>query len=259
MTEMSRLLDGMVCVVTGGSQGIGKALALGLAKAGAKLVVLGRREAPLEAVTEMIARDGGAAAWYSVDVTDADRVAEVFASIGEREGHIDVLINNAGTTIVKPTVDLEEGEWTSVVRTNVTGAFLCAKAAGKVMLRQGSGSIINVASMSAFVGQPNRAAYGSSKAAVVQLTRNLAVEWGPSGIRVNCLAPGYTHSPLLDDLLDRRIIDPGKIIGRTPLRRIADADDHVGPALFLASDMSRFVTGQTLLVDGGWVANGYFE
>jgi NAD(P)-dependent dehydrogenase (short-subunit alcohol dehydrogenase family) len=146
-----------------------------------------------------------------------------------------------------------------IIDINLTGVFICSQQAARIMHKAGHGSILNIASVSSFVGQPERAAYGASKTAVVGLTRSLAVEWGPAGVRVNAIAPGYIKTDMVADLISRGVLPSDSLVARTPLRRMGTTEDLIGGALYLLSDLSSFVTGQTLQLDGGWLANGYYK
>ncbi|HEX2986727.1 MAG TPA: SDR family oxidoreductase, partial [Chloroflexota bacterium] len=163
----------------------------------------------------------------------------------------------AGMPMVAPSEELELSAWQRTLDTNLTGCFLCAQAAGRVMLRQGSGSIINMASLTSYLGFPGRLAYSTTKSALLGLTRTLSSEWAPKGIRVNAIAPGWILTDLLQSVIDKGALDPQKLITRTPIGRIGTPEDVVGPAIFLASDESAFVTGQVLPVDGGWLSYAF--
>jgi NAD(P)-dependent dehydrogenase (short-subunit alcohol dehydrogenase family) len=196
---------------------------------------------------------------FAVDVADESSVEAAFGDLVDAWGAIDGLVNNAGITKVAPALDFDLSDWRRILETNVTGVFICARAAARHMLAAGRGSIVNIASLSSFIGQPERAAYVSSKTAVLGMTKSLAVEWGPLGVRVNAIAPGYIETDLVTDLLDRGVLQRDVVEGRTPLRRFGTPDDLVGAALFLLGDRSAFATGQALSIDGGWLANGYLR
>ena len=248
-------LDGEVAAVTGGSSGIGRAVALAFARVGAGIAIIDRDAVAGAEVAAEITEAGGKSAAYPLDVTDAPAVDRVFADIVERHGRIDVLVNSAGIAIRKPAVELPVEDWERVMAVNATGSFLCARAAARHMLETGEGgSIVNIASIMGFSGgiYPN-ASYQTSKGAVVNMTRALAVEWGHAGIRVNAVAPTYIRTPLTKPLFE----NPealAEIERRTPMGRIGEPEDVVGAVLYLASRASALVTGHTLAVDGGFLA-----
>jgi len=250
-------LQGKVAIVTGSSRGIGKAIALGYAREGAMVVLTGRDQSTLETVAEEVVQVGTKALPVRVDVTQPEDVEEMVERTLAVFGRVDILVNNAGIPLVAPSEGLDLNEWRKVIDTNLTGVFLCSQAVARPMLRQGSGCIINIGSLTSFVGFPKRLAYASTKTAVLGVTRVLAVEWARQGIRVNAIAPGWIRTDLMQSLIARGVLDPDKLIARTPMGRLGEVDDIVGPAIFLASDEAAFITGQTLVVDGGWLAYGY--
>jgi NAD(P)-dependent dehydrogenase (short-subunit alcohol dehydrogenase family) len=253
---MSERLSGKVALITGAGRGIGLAIARSFALEGALLTLCGRDSSTIEREAASI---GGQPLVMSCDVRVPDQVEAVVAASVSRYGRLDVLVANAGVVSVTPTEDLSLEEWRRIVDTNLTGAFLCAQAAGRVMLRQGSGSIIFLASLTSTIALPSRTAYGASKSGVLGLARALAVEWGPRGLRVNALAPGFIRTDLQDDLVSRGIFPRDRVVARTPLRRIGAADDVAAAAVYVASDEASFMNGSTVTVDGGWLANGWIE
>lgn len=243
------LLKDQIAIVTGGGSGIGRAVALAFAAAGARVVVLDVQEAAVNQVADEIGISGQAVV---ADVRDAEAIEKAFAEVARRYGHIDVLFNNAGINRRHPTLEMTLDDWNAVVAVNMTGMFICARAAVRHMAT--GGRIVNTASVLGLSGgwYPN-IAYQATKGAVVNMTRSWAIEWAPLRIRVNAVAPGGVRTPFVAALTDQ----PGlvaKIEQRTPLGRLAEVDDITGPVLFLASPASAMVTGHILPVDGGMLA-----
>ncbi len=253
---MTRLLD-RVAIITGAGRGIGRGIALGYAREGADMVLVSRTKAELESLAEEIATLGRRAVVVIGDVRDPALATAAVDQAIERFSRLDILVNSAGIPMVGASTELPLESWQRAIDINLTGSFLFAQAAGKVMTAQGSGAIINIGSLTSFQGFPARAAYAASKGGVIQLTKVLAVEWAPFGVRVNAIAPGWIRTPLQDSLVEAGKLDRAPIISRTPARRVGEIADIVGPAIFLASDESAFVIGETLAVDGGWLAYGF--
>lgn len=250
-------LENRVAIVTGSSRGIGLAIARGYAREGAHVVLTSRDESSLAGPSEELSRLGVQVLPLKVDVTNPRDVGQMVARTEEVFGHIDILVNNAGMPMVGPSDQLDLESWQRTLDTNLTGSFLCAQAVGRVMLRQGKGAIINIASLTSFLGFPGRTAYSATKSAVLGLTRTLSSEWAPRGVRVNAIAPGWILTELLQGVIDRGALDPEKLTARTPIGRLGRPEDVAGPAIFLASDESAFVTGQVLAVDGGWLSYAF--
>jgi NAD(P)-dependent dehydrogenase (short-subunit alcohol dehydrogenase family) len=248
-------LDGRVAVITGAASGIGFASARALGLAGARIGVADIDAGGAERAVAALAKDGIAAEALVFDVADEAKVVAALADLGRRHGRLDILVNNAGLAARQPSEALDLAAWERVLRINLNGSFLCAREAGKLMLAQKRGSIVNIASIMGLVGgglYPNLA-YHTTKGALVNFTRALAVEWAGRGVRVNAVAPTFVRTPLTARLLS----DPqmqAAIEAMTPLGRLAEADEIADAVLYLASDAAAMVTGHTLPVDGGWVA-----
>lgn len=244
---------GKIVVVTGSSRGLGKEIALVFSRAGANVVLASRNLEQLNRVADEIRAEGGSALPLVVDVTDRDSVEDLVDRACEEFGRIDILINNAGVIYRAPAAELSEEQWDETVNINLKGTFLCSQAAGKKMIENRSGKIINIASDKAFVGFPGRAAYCASKGGIVMLTRALAVEWAPYNVQVNAVAPTYVETEMTRDVLS----DPEKyqeIIKTIPMNRVSKPDELFGAIMLLASNASSFITGHTLMVDGGLTA-----
>ena len=234
---------------TGAAQGIGYEVATALRESGATVVIVDREAEGAAAAAERLGVE------YAVlDVTNSVRVEEAFRLIAEKHGRLDVVVNNAGTVLNAPAEDETDEDWRRVMAVNLDGVFWCCRAAGRIMLPQGFGAIVNTASMSAkIVNTPQKqASYNTSKAGVVALTKCLAVEWADRGVRVNAIAPGYSATPLLKAVEDRNPVWYQKWIDATPLHRAAEPKEIAPAVVFLASDAASYVTGETLVIDGGY-------
>ncbi|HVM80872.1 MAG TPA: SDR family oxidoreductase [Stellaceae bacterium] len=247
-------LDGEVAAITGGGAGIGGGIAEAFARVGAAIAILDRNEKAAGAAAAAIRSAGGRAEVFVLDVADEAAVERVFAEIGKRMGRLDVLVNSAGTAVRKAATELTLAEWQMVQGVNVTGTFLCSRAAARLMLPRAKGSIVNLASIMGFSGgiYPN-VGYQTSKGAVVNMTRALAVEWAKQGIRVNAIAPTYVRTELTRPLLSQPEMR-ARVEAATPMGRVAEVPEMVGAALFLASRAASMVTGHILAVDGGFLA-----
>ena len=243
-------LEGRVAFVTGASRGIGRSIALALARAGAAVVCAARALDQVKSAAAEIESAGGRACALRLDVTQG---AQVTAAVKEAEkalGPIDILVNNAGIILEKKTVDVSDEEWDTLFATNLTSMFRCARAVAPGMIARGRGKIINIGSMYGRLGVPRYAAYSASKAAVDGLTRSLAAEWAKHGIQVNCLAPGYMNT----DIPRAAMADPEtreRFLSKVPARRLGEPAEAASLAVYLASPASDFMTGQTVYLDGG--------
>jgi gluconate 5-dehydrogenase len=246
-------LSGRLALLTGSSAGIGLALARGLAGAGAAVVLNGRRADKLADVATQLRAQGATVHTMPFDVGDAQAVAAAVARIEAEIGPIDILVNNAGMQKRAPLQDFEQADWQQLMRTNLDSVFIVGQAVARHMIPRGRGKIINICSVQSELGRPNIAPYTASKGAVKMLTKGMAIDWGPHGLQVNGLGPGYFKTELNQALVDNPEFSAW-LVGRTPSRRWGDVEDLVGAAVFLASDASRFVNGHILYVDGGVTA-----
>jgi NAD(P)-dependent dehydrogenase (short-subunit alcohol dehydrogenase family) len=250
-------LEGKVVLVTGAARGIGSALAVGLAQAGADVAVtdlpelLGQAEEPRGQIEAL----GRSSRTYPLDVRDLEGIGASVDRVVQDFGHLDILVNNAGIRRRKPALEVTEDDWDAVIDTNLKGVFFCSQAAARHMIEQGGGSIISIASQLAIVARENRAAYCASKGGVANLTRALALEWIGYGITVNAIGPGPTETP---GLLEAESLGPDEVqqdlAGHMPLGRRMRPEELVGAAVYLASPSARATTGHLLIVDGGWTA-----
>lgn len=246
-------LEGKVALVTGGGRGLGKAIALTLAQAGADVAIASRTQKELEDTAEKIVAEGRKALPIVADVSRPDDVNRMVEEVRRWQGKLDVLVNAAGVNRRIPSLEVTEADWDWILGINLKGTFFTCQAAGKVMVRQGKGSIINIASLLSAVGIPTLAPYAASKAGVVGLTRVLAAEWGPYGVRVNAIAPGYFRTQMTEGLFANAEW-VGRLKRQVPLGREGFPEDLGGVAVFLASDAARYLTGQVIYVDGGYLA-----
>ena len=255
MTYAPLELTGKTAVVVGGTSGIGRAIALGLAEAGADVVPTSRRREQVEAAASEIEERGRRSVRVVSDVSDSTSLQNVLDTCIAAFGKVDILINSAGRTKRAPTLDFVEEDWAAIIDTNLTGTLRACQVFGRHMIERRYGRIVNIASLSSFVALHEAAAYSASKAAVASLTKSLAVEWAVHGVNVNAIAPGVFRTALNQKLLDQS--ERGReFLLRTPMRRFGKVEELAGAAVFLASDAASFVTGEILVVDGGFLASG---
>jgi len=247
-------LKNTVSVVIGASEGIGAAIAVGLARAGSRIVAGGRDVAKMTSTVEAVRAAGGEADAEAIDVREPEAVSAFARAVLDRHGAPTILVNSMGGTLVRPLREIKVEEWDDLHHTHLRGTLLTCQAFVGAMADKGYGKIINLSSLSAYRGNPLRGAYSAAKAGLNRLTAVMATEWGPLGIRVNGIAPATTHTPRVDKQLKIDSDREAALAKLSPLGRIARTDDMVGPALFLASPLSDYVNGQTLVVDGGLMA-----
>ncbi|WP_233837115.1 SDR family NAD(P)-dependent oxidoreductase [Paraburkholderia sp. ZP32-5] len=256
----SLAMDGKVCIVTGAASGIGRAIARQLAANGARVVIADVTDTVIEGgepTATLIERDGGHAYAIATDVSDTAQVDALIARTVERFGHLDVLVNNACIRHARPLLDLDEADWQRVIDVNLGGVYRCCRAAVRQMIAQPDiggvrGRIVNLSSQHGMIAAPGDLAYGASKAAIDYLTRQIATDYAPQGIVCNAVAPGKIQTGAGGRALDPDVLE--RATRRTPWPRLGDPDDVARAVLFLASDLSTFTTGATLMVDGGWMA-----
>ena len=246
-------LSGRLALVTGSSAGIGFGLAQGLAGAGAAVVLNARRDDKLQAAAAALREQGATVHAVPFDVCDANAVAAAVARIEAEIGPLDILINNAGMQKRAPLQDFAQDDWRTLMRTNLDSVFIVGQAVARHMIARGRGKIVNICSVQSELGRPGIAPYTASKGAVKMLTKGMAIDWGPLGLQVNGIGPGYFKTELNQALVDNPEFSAW-LVGRTPSRRWGEVDELVGAAVFLASDAARFVNGHILYVDGGVTA-----
>lgn len=249
-------LEGKVALVTGGGRGIGQAIAAALAQCGADVAVVSRTAAELDETAELIKAAGRKAAIYAVDLRDKGTAAQVVDQTVAALGRLDIVVTSSGMIVRKPAAEVDDDDWDPVIALNLKARFFVAKAAARQMQAGGrGGSIIHMASLSSFFGIPNQMAYVAGNGGIVAMTRAQAIEWAPHNIRVNAIAPGSILTRQTEKLLSTPEVYASRL-AKIPLYRIGDPKDVAGAAVFLASAAAAYVTGHTLVVDGGWLASG---
>jgi len=243
-------LTNKVAIITGASQGIGKGMAETFAKAGAHVACVSRNKDNLKSVADSLIKNGGAASFYTCDVSSLDAFQNTIKEIAENHGSVDILVNNAGVCKDKLIMRMSEDDWNKVININLNGAFNGIKAVSQIMIKQRAGRIISISSIVGLIGNPGQANYAASKAGLIGLSKSAAKELAPRGITVNAIAPGYIATDMTDQITDQA---KESLITKIPLGRIGSPSDIAASALFLASDEAGYITGQTLTVDGGMV------
>jgi len=244
-------LSGKVAIVTGGNQGIGLAISRGLAEAGAAVIIANRRAEEGKQAAESLKKNGLNVISIPIDVSDEASIAEMVSNVVENLGKIDILVNNAGVIIRKAAEEVTREDWDYMMNINLRGVFFCCQLVGREMIKQKKGKIINISSDASQRATPERSVYATSKAGVSHLTRCLAVEWAKHNINVNAIGPGPTHTPLNKKYYEENPDKLQQTVQSIPIGRMGDTSDYIGAAVFLASEASNFMTGQTLLIEGG--------
>lgn len=250
-------LKDKVALVTGGSRGIGRAICLAFAAQGAVVAVNATTFEGADKTAEEIRRQGGRSIAIKANVADPQDVNAMVEKVFSELGRLDILVNNAGISMAKPSAEISLEDWNRAIDIDLNGVFYCSQVAGRQMLKQNSGNIINMSSMYGMVVAPGRAAYSTSKGGINAMTKVLGVEWAKNNIRVNAICPGYIMTELVTDLIGQGILDESKLNGRCPMGRLGNVDEVARVAVFLASNESSYITGQTIVVDGGWSVYGY--
>ena len=252
LSDLDFDLSGRIAIVTGGNSGIGHEIAKTLARKGARVAIANRRKEEGERAARAIAEMGGEAVVIPADVSKKRSVEEMVQRVLEQFGQIDVLVNSAGINIRKYALDFDEADWDQVIDINLKGTFLACQAVGRVMVKQNRGKIVNISSAVEKIGMEMRVAYCASKGGVSQLTKCLAIEWAPYGVNVNAVAPGFTKTALLANLIEKDPTFVSMVQNRVPLARLGLPEEVANVVLLLASAAGNYVTGQTFFVDGGW-------
>jgi NAD(P)-dependent dehydrogenase (short-subunit alcohol dehydrogenase family) len=255
MTGAEFSLEGKIALVTGAGRGLGRAGALAFAQAGADVVLVSRTRSQLEETAAAVERLGRKTLVATADARNSQEVDAAIRAGVQIFGRIDILFNNAGTNVRKPVVELTDEDWHTIIETNVKGVFVVARAVARQMIAQRGGCIINMSSASSVVPERDKVVYASSKGAVMQFTKGLAMELAPHGIRVNAIAPGYMMTPLVKGYVEGDADRRQRILSRIPLGRVGQPEEIGGALVFLASGAASYITGATIAIDGGWTAS----
>lgn len=253
MSSLEINLGGKVSIVTGCNQGLGKGIAMMLAKVGSSVVLADQETHNLESMATEIRAMQGKSLVQKVDITQEEEVKSMVQNTLDAFDRIDILVNNAGTVCRVPAEETTLEQWNHVIGVNLTGTFLCGREVGKVMIQQKRGKIVNIASINSAVARPNLSAYGSSKAGVMQLTKCWAIEWAQHNINVNAVGPSFVETEMMAEFLKKEDVR-NYLLERLPLKRFGTVTDVATAVIFLVSDASDYITGHTLFVDGGWIA-----
>lgn len=247
-----------VALVTGGSRGIGKAISLAMARTGVQVAINHLRTGSAKEVLEQIEKEGGIAASFQADIRHEDQIQSMIENVLHKFGRIDFLINNAGIADqLVPVVEQDVSAWQKVLDTHLKGTYICSKEVAKNMIKNKFGRIVNVTSIAGINGFPVRTAYGPAKSGIIMLTKILSVEWAPFNILVNAIAPGYIRTEMVDDLIRNGKLNEENICERIPMRRMGTTDEIAKIVLFLCSPAASYITGGTIIADGGWIAYGF--
>jgi NAD(P)-dependent dehydrogenase (short-subunit alcohol dehydrogenase family) len=250
-------LENQRAMITGAADGLGRAIARAFAMEGASVVIFDIDEAKAQALAEELTAAGRRAVAVCGSVTEVVDIERAFDRADEMFGGIDILVNNAGVSGVMPSLEVTDEFWRRVIEIDLTGVFMCSRAAGRRMVAQASGVVVNIASIFGELAAPERLAYCVAKAGVCMLTKVLATEWGSHGVRINAVAPGYVHTALVDDLAAKGRLNLAAVRKRAPLGRMGEPDEIAELCVFLASPQAAFITGQIYRIDGGWSAYGF--
>ena len=247
-----------VVLVTGGGQGIGKAICLSMAEKRVLVAVNDIDEQAAQRVVNEISQKGGKAVSFQADIGSEEQIESMVDQLINRLGHVDYLINNAGVTDqLVPVIQQDTHKWQRLIDIHLKGTYICSKVIGKYMLQNGFGRIVNIASIAGLNGFPMRTAYGPAKSAIIMLTKVLAVEWAGENINVNAVAPGFIRTAMVDAFIHQGKMNEKEILERIPMKRLGTPEEIANIVMFLCSDTASYITGQTIVVDGGWTAYGY--